>query len=294
MRSSFFVILSVFVHALCVAAVAISPSRISAPDGDEIEVQMGEAADQPGVESASPGVTEAAAPPAAEELPMKLAKASVPKARVVKAPMQQVTEIVKEKAQKSETQMTELPPKVAVEEVQDDKLDPQIEDPVSVAPVFTPVKDTAPAGIEASDEQTEAGAEEANAEDPAPVMAQGEDYKEDAELASGGETKAGAVSYLDLKQATGNKSPSYPMSARREARQGQVELVYRVTKEGTVSDLQIAKSSGHKDLDLEAARAVAQFKFVPGQEGWARHPVAFTLKGDSAQAPSKLRSAQAE
>lgn len=291
MRSSFFVILSVLVHALCVAAVAISPSRVSAPEGHEIEVQMGKAADQPGLESAPAGVTEAAAP---VEPPMKLAKASTRKTRIVKAPMQKVTDIVKERTERPETQMTELPPKVAVEEVRDDKLDPQIEESVPVAPVFTPVKETAPAGVEASDEQTEAGTEEANAEDPAPVMGQGEDSKEDAELAHGGATKAGAVSYLDLKQAAGNKSPNYPMSARREARQGQVELVYRVTKEGTVSDLQIAKSSGHKDLDQEAARAVAQFKFVPGQEGWARHPVAFTLKGDSAQAPSKLRSAQAE
>jgi TonB family protein len=273
MRSSFFVILSVFVHAMCVAAVAISPSRVSTPKGQEIEVQMGEAADQPGTESA----------PLAQ--PMNLAKASTRTTRVVKAPMQKVTEIIKERSEKIETKMTELPPKVAVEEVHDDKLDPQIEEPVSVAPVFTPVEETAPAGIEASDEQTEAGTEEAKVEDPAP---------NDADLAHGGATKAGAVSYLDLKQTTGNKSPSYPMSARREARQGQVELVYRVTKEGTVSDLQIAKSSGHKDLDQEAARAVAQFKFVPGQEGWARHPVAFTLKGDSAQASSKLRSAQAE
>jgi periplasmic protein TonB len=288
MRSSFFVILSVFVHALCVAAVAISPSRVSAPEGQEIEVQVGEAADKPGVESAPKGVTEAAAPvapPVVEEPPIKLAKAATRKTRVVKVPMQKVTETVKARSEEPDTKMTELPPKVAVEEVQDDKLDPQIEESAPVAPVFTPVKETAPDGIEASDEQTEAGTEEAIAEDPAP---------EDAELAHGGATKAGAVSYLDLKQATGNKSPSYPMSARREARQGQVELVYRVTKEGIVSDLQIAKSSGHKDLDQEAARAVAQFRFVPGQEGWARHPVAFTLKGESALAPSKLRSAQAE
>jgi|GEM_PF-3834884 len=285
MRSSFFVILSLFVHALCVAAIAVSPTKISAPEGNhEIEVQVGEAAERPGVEQAPPGPTEAAAPvtppPApAEEKPVVVAKASLRKTRVVKAPMEKVTE---------------LPAKETLTEVQDDKLDPEIAETAAVAatkPEFVPVKESAPSGVEAStDEDTEATSEDAKGEDPTPVTGQGSESKENAELAHGGATKAGAVSYLDLKQAPGNKSPTYPLQARKDARQGQVELIYRVTKEGTVSDLQIAKSSGHKDLDQEAARAVSQFRFVPGQEGWARHPVAFNLKGIAAQAPSKLRA----
>jgi protein TonB len=312
MRSSFFVLLSLFVHALCVAAIAITPSRVSPPEGDkEIEVQVGEPAEQPGVEQAPAGQTEAAAPvtpppaPVEETKPVTVAKAATRKTRVVKAPMEKVTETKPVKAEAVDTKITELPAKEAVAETSEDKLDPEIADqavvtppaPVSTGePEFIPVKESAPAGVEAADEDTEAGSQDAKGEDPAPapVKSEGENVKEDAGLAQGGATKAGAVSYLDLKQAPGNKSPQYPMRARREQRQGQVELLYRVTREGKVSDLQIAKSSGYKDLDQEAARAVSQFKFVPGQEGWARHPVAFTLKGIAAQAPSRLRSAQTE
>jgi protein TonB len=96
----------------------------------------------------------------------------------------------------------------------------------------------------------------------------------------------------------GNKGPAYPQQARLERRQGQLELVYRVTKEGTVSDLQITKSTGSSDLDEEALRAIAKFKFVPGQEGWAKHPVVYSLKGEVTYLPSRLRKngtqAQAE
>lgn len=278
MRSSFFVLLSVFVHALCVAAIAVSPSRrVSVEGTKEIEVQVGQPAEQPGVEQSTAPVTKASEP--ITPAPVKVAKASTRKTRVMTAPMEKVSE---------------LPKKEAAPVVEDSKLDPEISEepavtpPAPVAsgePEFVPVKESAPAGVEAGEEESsDTGSTEAQSSTPG----------DDSELAHGGATKAGAVSYLDLKQSSGNKAPVYPMSARREARQGQVELVYRVTKEGKVADLQIAKSSGFKDLDLEAARAVALFKFVPGQEGWARHPVSFNLKGNSDQAPSKLRSAQTE
>jgi periplasmic protein TonB len=84
------------------------------------------------------------------------------------------------------------------------------------------------------------------------------------------------------------------LKARKEGRQGQVELVYRVTKDGRVTDVQIAKSSGHADLDQAAVRAISKFKFVAAQEGWAYHPVNFALKGDSAPLPSRLRTAGSE
>ena len=88
----------------------------------------------------------------------------------------------------------------------------------------------------------------------------------------------------------GNRPPVYPLQARLENRQGNLELLYRVTKEGKVSDISIAKSSGSKDLDDSAVKAISQFKFYPGQEGWARHPVDFNLKGAVATLPSKLRA----
>ncbi len=238
MRSSFFVFVSVFVHAACVAAIGLSQMRpqmpVSASAGNNtIEMSVGQPAPSPVVEQ------------------VKVAKAANRKTRVVTVPMEKVRD-------------TKLPAK-EVPIVEDTKLDPEI-----------------------SESETEAAESAQEEEETTP------EQDSAAEVAHGGDTQEGAVSYLDLKQAPGNRSPMYPMGARRENRQGLVELVYRVTKEGDVADLQIAKSSGHKDLDLEAARAISAFKFVPGQEGWARHPVSFNLKGESAPAPSKLRSAQAE
>jgi len=116
----------------------------------------------------------------------------------------------------------------------------------------------------------------------------------EGELTKGGESKEDAVSYLILRQLPGNHPPLYPLKARLENRQGQLELLYRVTKEGQVVDLQVLATSGFKDLDQEALRAIADFRFVPGQEGWARHPVAFFLKGPAAPLPSKLRSKGAQ
>jgi TonB family protein len=212
-----------------------------------------------------------------------------------------------------ENKVTELPAKENAPE----ELSPEISDEQSVvvAPAtaavqseekleLIPVKEKL-AGVEAAEGQKEEDGdameevtEPTKEESPSaiPAGASGESADAKTNLAQGGASKAGAVSYLDLKQTAGNKAPQYPLQARKDGRQGQVELLYRVTKEGTVTDLQVTKSSGHKDLDQEAVRAVSQFKFVPGQEGWARHPVAFTLKGDTATLPSRLRanSAQAE
>lgn len=141
------------------------------------------------------------------------------------------------------------------------------------------------------DESTEAAAEQAEAEDPAPVG-----YSEPSESKAQGETPTDdaatqdAVSYLNLKQASGNKPPFYPVAARRERRQGDLELVYRVTHDGLVADVSVAKSSGFQDLDKAAVDAVSKYRFEPGQEGWARHPIAFTLKGPEEELPSQLRT----
>ncbi len=154
-----------------------------------------------------------------------------------------------------------------------------------------PVKESAPAGVEAADAETEAKSEDQQrTADPTPVVA----GAAGGELPKGGASKEVAVSYLDLRQMNGNKTPVYPMQARLEKRQGQLELVYRVSKDGKVSDVQVSKSSGYKDLDSEAVRAISQFRYVPGQEGWARHPVSFNLKGEIVTLPSRLRGKGAQ
>lgn len=193
-----------------------------------------------------------------------LARADIPPTQVIKAPMARVRDFAK--AEKPERELPQDLEKLKITEpaVKDDSDSEKMEDSPSV---------------ESQDQETESG------EDPSLAG---------AEAPEAGTTQGNAISYLDLKQAPGNKAPEYPLNARKQGHQGQVELLYRVTAEGEVTDIQVAKSSGYTDLDQEAARAVAQFRFVPGQEGWARHPVTFTLKGAKTELPSQLRSAQAE
>lgn len=97
-------------------------------------------------------------------------------------------------------------------------------------------------------------------------------------------------SYLELKQVGSNRPPQYPVSARRNGYQGEVMLNYFVTQSGQVKDVRVARSSGFGELDKEAVRAISQYKYVPGQEGWTEHPVIFSLKGPAASAPSRLRT----
>ncbi|HMN68435.1 MAG TPA: TonB family protein, partial [Bdellovibrionales bacterium] len=260
MRSTFFVLFSVLVHALAVAAIAFAPRQISEPSGHEIEVQVGENADQPGLENTdnqAPSVATAPPTPApkAEEV-RKPTPAPAPK----KAP---------------------APPVEVTEESVPVEQDPLPEQLSSEIEPVTPVATATPT------EEPTASIEEAQAEPAAPAAAVGraEEHEQEGELGKGGATQEGAVTYTELKQVSDNKMPFYPIAARRERREGQLELLYRVTKEGTVADMQIAQSSGHKDLDQEAVRAISKFRFVPGQEGWARHPVSFALKGQEEALP---------
>jgi protein TonB len=300
MRSTFFVIFSAALHAMAVAAVAVLPSKIAPGTNSENEVEMvvNDPVLTPGVEVAEAEVT--AAPMTAEEIktpPVEIVKPEVKK-EVKAAPVK----TAKKAVAKVEKVATELPAKEAAPE----KLDPVIsdEDAVAVAPaaaasteelpVFHPVKEKV-AGVEAmsTDEDTEATSQEIDDSDE---QIEGEqpgaavEKSSTTEVAEGGAGQKGTISYLDLKQMPGNKAPAYPLQARREGHQGQVELLYHVTKEGKVEGIQIAKSSGFKDLDQEAVKAVSAYRFVPGQEGWARHPINFELKGEAATLPSRLRS----
>ena len=60
--------------------------------------------------------------------------------------------------------------------------------------------------------------------------------------------------------------PKYPMSAAREAREGWVKLSFVIEKNGSVSNVLVNESSGSKDFDREAKRAVAKWKYEPAYE----------------------------
>ncbi len=276
MRSSTFIILSLIIHIIAVAAVALAPQRTIEPIGGQVEMSVGEPAETAGAVEAPEQVTTSPAP--APKLKPVAKKAPAPKkAPVVAKQPEPVQEVAKTE------EVAELPPKEEVAQEKAEELTPEIQNMDEVAKQ------------ESSDEATEAASPEAapaNPE-PAPEAAQATSAEGEGtgDLGKGGATQSQAVAYTELKQDKGNKGPTYPLKARKEMRQGQVDLVYRVTKDGRVTDVQIAKSSGHEDLDQAALKSVSKFRFVPSQEGWAYHPVLFSLKGESTPLPGKLRTA---
>ncbi len=56
---------------------------------------------------------------------------------------------------------------------------------------------------------------------------------------------------------------AYPQAARKEGRQGVVRLYVTVGEDGKILAVTVAKTSGHKDLDAAAVKAVKQFVYRP-------------------------------
>jgi protein TonB len=97
-------------------------------------------------------------------------------------------------------------------------------------------------------------------------------------------------SYTGLKQVSGNKPPTYTRDMRLQNLQGAGQLVYFVNKDGTVSQVQVTKSTGVATLDNAAIDAFSKYKFVPGQEGYTVHNFEFSLKGPAVSDASRLRT----
>ncbi|MBK7845187.1 MAG: energy transducer TonB [Bdellovibrionales bacterium] len=97
---------------------------------------------------------------------------------------------------------------------------------------------------------------------------------------------AGTRLNSDLKQNPGNKQPVYPQIARQKGWEGTVGLTYNISPEGSVSDIEITRSSGYEVLDQEAVHAVSLFRYLPQQEGRTYHRVTFMLTQNS-QPPKK-------
>lgn len=81
-----------------------------------------------------------------------------------------------------------------------------------------------------------------------------------------------------------NPPPKYPRMARRRGLQGVVTIEAKVNNRGTVDELRLFSSSGHRVLDKAALRAVRAWRFSPGTVGgraqsmWVKVPVRFTLR----------------
>lgn len=93
---------------------------------------------------------------------------------------------------------------------------------------------------------------------------------------------------FELRALPGNKDPQYPTADRLAKRQGEVKFMAEVAADGTISDIRILKSSGHKSLDLTAYETFKQYKYMPGQQSYVVKSFVFTLKGPAQVLPSRL------
>lgn len=80
-----------------------------------------------------------------------------------------------------------------------------------------------------------------------------------------------------------NPEPDYPDLAQERGWEGKVLLKVYVQADGKPSNVSIAKSSGHKELDDAALKAVNKWSFVPAKrgdtpvDGWVTVPISFNL-----------------
>ena len=81
-----------------------------------------------------------------------------------------------------------------------------------------------------------------------------------------------------------NPPPRYPLIARQGGYEGTVWLKVFIDRKGSVRQVKIDRSSGHRALDRAAEAAVKEWRFVPGREGdravdmWVTIPIRFALK----------------
>ncbi len=64
-----------------------------------------------------------------------------------------------------------------------------------------------------------------------------------------------------------NRQPRYPRLAKRRGWDGVVVLAVHVAADGSVSDVEIAESSGHESLDEAARKAALEWTYTPAHRG---------------------------
>ena len=72
----------------------------------------------------------------------------------------------------------------------------------------------------------------------------------------------------------------YPKASLMNEEQGTVRLAFQVAADGTVTDSQVEKSSGFKNLDKAAIKGLSACKFKPGTKDG--NPAASSTKVDYA------------
>lgn len=81
-----------------------------------------------------------------------------------------------------------------------------------------------------------------------------------------------------------NPPPIYPLAARRRGSEGKVLVRAEIQADGSCSQAELKKTSGHDLLDQAALEAVKKWRFVPAKKGnqavtaWVEVPITFKLE----------------
>ncbi len=290
------VTLSIFFHAAFVCTAAFLPLYLSQQDPKNVnELEVAVIGEGVAPETGAPAQEEqdmVAAPapaPAAAPMPAPEAKAEVTVTHTVVAAAKKPVEAIKEAPKKkpvppAPTRVMMAKQTPTAEQQVEEESQPAIEvgDSLNEDGVNTiePAQEAAP--VAAASVKEEAPAQQASA--------QGQGGASDKPAA----TVAAPQNFLTLKQAQGNRPPTYPRDARLQKAEGKGQLAYYVSKVGKVTDIKVNKSSGVPALDQAALEAFAKYKFVPGQEGYTLHNFEFTLQGPAEQDGARLRTSYQE
>jgi TonB family protein len=140
----------------------------------------------------------------------------------------------------------------------------------------------------AAEQAAEARAQQAAAEAAAKAQAQADAQKGSG--GGGGGVAANEVRSLnELRQKPGNEHPIYDSDDRFHGRQGDVSFLAYISKEGAPVKFKMLQSSGFRELDAKTLKAIRNWKFYPGQEGWVEIPFRWDLKGGPQEMPATLR-----
>ncbi len=121
--------------------------------------------------------------------------------------------------------------------------------------------------------------------------------KADKEMAGNGNGSDGAANGTptgirdaqDLRQRPGNPLPQYEQNERLLNHQGKVVFLAYVTPEGVPTQFKLSDSTGYKNLDAKTLKALKQWRFYPGQEGWVEMAFNWNLKGGAQEIPALLK-----
>jgi TonB family protein len=97
-------------------------------------------------------------------------------------------------------------------------------------------------------------------------------------FAFGQDTDLGSVT--ERHPAVFAPRPDYPLEARQQHLIGSAILILHIDKpSGTVTSIEVAKSTGHKILDEAATRAFLRWRFKPGLYTKVKVPIRYTMTG---------------